>query len=114
VDMLRSIALCAAFLVPVVAGARDLGSQDLAPMALDSYTASPKKIDSAQVFDQRGRLVGSVKGIVTDAAGKPDAISIQPSGGRPLMVVAAGDVSYDRERNIVVTAVEPQGIASAK
>ena len=113
-DMLRSIALCAAFLVPVVAGAQDLSSQDLAPMVLDSYTAPPKNIDSAQVFDQRGRLVGSVKGIVTDAAGKPDAISIQPSGGRPLMVVAAGDVSYDQERNIVVTAVEPQGIALAK
>jgi hypothetical protein len=83
-------------------------------MALDSYTAPPKNIDSAQVFDQRGRLVGSVKGIVTDAAGKPNAISIQPSGGRPLMVVGAGDVSYDQARNVVVTAIEPQGIASAK
>jgi len=83
-------------------------------MALDSYTVPPKNIDSARVFDQRGRVVGSVKGIESDAAGKPDAISIQLSDGRPLMVVAAGDVSYDQERNVVVTAIDPQGIALAK
>jgi hypothetical protein len=83
-------------------------------MVLDSYSAPPKNIDSAQVFDQRGRVVGSVKGIETDAAGKPDAISIQPSSGQPLWVIGAGDVSYDQARNVVITAIEPQGIASAK
>jgi len=80
-------------------------------MALDSYTAPPNNIYSAQVFDQRGSVVGSVKGIETDAAGKPDAISSQPSGGRQLMVVGAGDVSYDQARNVLITAIEPQGIA---
>ena len=113
-DILRSIALCAACLTPVLAGAQDLSSQDLAPMVLDSYTAPPKNIDSAQVFDQRGRVIGSVKGIEPDAAGKPDAISIQPSSGQPLMVIGAGDVSYDQARNVVVTAIEPRGIALAK
>jgi hypothetical protein len=110
--MLKSIVLCAAFLAPVVAGAQDINSEDLAPMALDSYTMAPKNIDSAQVLDQRGRVVGSVRGIETDAAGRPAAISIQPTSGKPLMVVAAGDVSYDQENNVVVTAVMPQGIAS--
>jgi hypothetical protein len=114
VNILKSIALCAACLMPGLAGAQDLSFKDLAPMALNGYTASPKNIDSAQVFDQRARVVGSVKGIETDAAGKPDAISIQPSNGQPLMVVGAGDVSYDQARNVVVTAVEPQEIAATK
>jgi len=113
-DILRSVVLCAACLAPVIAGAQDLSPQDLAPMALDSYAAPPKNIDSAQVFDQRGSSIGSVKGIETDAAGKPDAISIQPTGGRQLMVVGAGDVSYDQSRNVIIIAIEPQGVALAK
>jgi hypothetical protein len=40
-------------------------------------------------------------------------ISIQPTSGQ-LIVVAAGDVSYDQEHNIVITAVVLQGIASVK
>jgi hypothetical protein len=98
----------------MIAGAQDMSPKDLAPTALDSYTAPPKNIDSAQVFDQRGISIGSVKGIETDAAGKPDAISIQPTGGRQLMVVGAGGVSYDEARNVLITAIEPQGVALAK
>jgi hypothetical protein len=113
-DILRSIVLCAACLAPVFARAQDLNPQDFAPMALGSFTALPKNIYSAQVFDQRGSVVGSVKGIETDAAGKPDAISIQPSDGQQIMVVGAGDVSYDQVRNVLVTAIEPHGIALEK
>jgi hypothetical protein len=113
-DLLKAVALSAALLAPAVAAAQDLSARDLAPMALESYTTPPANIKSAKVFDQRGHMVGSVKGIATDAAGKPDAISIQPADGQPLMVVGAGDASYDQAHNIVVTAVEPQGIASAK
>ena len=113
-DLLKAVALSAALLAPVVAAAQDLGTRDLAPMTLESYTTPPVNIDSAKVFDQRGHMVGSVKGIETDAAGKPDAISILPANGQPLMVVAAGDASYEQARNAVIIAVEPLGIASAK
>jgi len=113
-DLLKAVLLSAALLTPVVAAAEDLGARDLAPTALESYTHAPANIGSAKVVDQRGRMVGSIKGIETDAAGRPDAISIQPANGQPLMVVAAGDASYDKARNVVVTAVEPLGVAFAK
>jgi hypothetical protein len=113
-DFLKAVTLSVTLLIPVVAEAQDLDTRALAPMALESYATPPANITSAKVFDQRGRMVGSVKGIETDAAGKPDAISIEPANGQPLMVVAAGDVIYDKNRNVVVTAVEPLGIASAK
>jgi hypothetical protein len=112
-DLLNAAALSAAFLVPVIAGAQDLNQPDIAPMALNSFSAVPPAITSAKVFDQRDRLFGAVKGIEPDASGKPDAISIQPTSGQ-LIVVAAGDVSYDQEHNIVITAVVLQGIASVK
>jgi hypothetical protein len=113
-DLLKAVVISAACFAPVVAVAQDMGIQDLAPMALQSYTTPPANIVSAKVFDQRGNMVGSVKGIATDAAGKPAAISIQPANGEPLRVVAAGDASYDKAHNVVVTAVEPSGLASAK
>ena len=112
--MLNSVVLSAAMLAPVAAEAQDVGSH-FAPMALNSYTTSPAKLGSAKVFDQHGNMVGSVKGIATDAAGKPAAISVQPASGGPLMIVAAGAASFDQARNEVITsAVEPLGIASAK
>lgn len=112
--LLRCVVLSTAVLAPVAAEAQDL-NRHLAPMVLSSFPTPPANIISAKVFDPRGNMVGSIKGVATDAEGKPAAISVQPANGRSLIVVAAGAASYDQARNAIITsAIEPLGVASAK
>ena len=106
-DVLKSILFGAALLVPVIAGA-----QDLAPIALNSLSATPHDIRSARVLDQQGGYIGEVQQVATDQDGKPLAISILPKGGRQI-VVSASAVSYDEPRNILVASI-PRRLLAAK
>ena len=84
--------------------------EDFAPMALNSLTRAPANIAAAAVMDQNGRVVGKVQRLVSDQDGKPSAISYVTPGGK-LVIVAAPAVSYDGQRNILVTADSPQILA---
>ena len=105
-NLMKTIAIGAAILVPVIAGA-----EDLAPMALNSLPAPPAKITTAQVENLHGQMVGRVDKVATDQSGKPSAISvITPEG---LKVVAAQSASYDETRNLVFTDLPAPQIANA-
>jgi hypothetical protein len=106
-DVLKSIVFGAALLIPVIAGA-----EDLAPIALNSLSATPQDIRSARVLDQHGNYIGDVQRVATDQDGKPSAISILPKGGR-LIVVSASAVSYDEPRNILMASI-PEPVFAAK
>lgn len=101
-EALKSIVLCIALLAPGLAGA-----QDIAPIALNSLSATPQGIDGAHVWDQHGNYIGEVQQVATDQDGKPSAISIMSKGGR-LMVVSASAASYDEPKNIVAASIPDQ------
>lgn len=82
----------------------------LAPTALNSLTRVPANIAAATVMDQEGRAIGKVQRVVADQDGKPAAISYVTAQGK-LVIVAAPAVSYDGQRNILVTADSPQLLA---
>jgi hypothetical protein len=82
----------------------------LAPMALNSLTQVPANLTAATVMDQRGIAIGKVRHVVSDQDGKPAALSYVTAQGK-LVIVAAPAVSYDGQRNIVVTADSPQLLA---
>jgi hypothetical protein len=83
----------------------------LAPVALNSLSKPPAGLATAQVMNQSGQVIGTFQKVVIDHNGKPAAISyLTPEGN--LVVVAAPAVSYDGQRNILVTADSPQLLAS--
>lgn len=82
----------------------------LAPMALNSLSKPPAGLATAQVMNQSGQVIGTFQKVLFDPSGKPAAISyLTPEGN--LVVVAAPAVSYDGQRNILVTADSPQLLA---
>ena len=97
-------------LTMALAGAAYAEEIALAPMALNSLTRVPANITSATVMDQEGRVIGKVQRIVADQDGRPAAISYLTAQGK-LVIVAAPAVSYDGQRNILVTADSPQLLA---
>jgi hypothetical protein len=105
-DLLKATLIGAAILVPVFASA-----QDLAPMSLSSLPATPAKITSATVENLHGQVIGRVASVAADQSGKPAAISVITAQGTT--VVAAQAASYDESRNLVVTDLPAQQVASA-
>jgi hypothetical protein len=83
----------------------------LAPMALNSLSKPPAGLATAQVMNQSGQVIGTFQRVLTDHNGKPAAISYLTPDGK-LVVVAAPAVSYDGQRNFLVTADSPQLLAS--
>ncbi len=78
----------------------------MAPAALNSFSAVPARIASAQILDQNGHVLGKVERVATDQDGKPTAVSLRaPNGG--LVVVPASEVSYDG-RVLITSSDQPQ------
>jgi hypothetical protein len=100
------VATSLALAVPVMAD-----EMALAPMALNSLSEPPANLATAQVMNQSGQVIGTFQRVVSDLNGKPAAISYLTPEGK-LVVVAAPAVSYDGQRNILVTADSPQLLAS--
>ncbi len=100
-------------LVTVMAfgGAAHAAEMVFAPMALNSLSSVPQNIANAPVMDQSGQVVGKVQRIVADHDGRPSAMSYTKADGK-LVLVAAVAVSYDGQRHLLVTADEPQRVAS--
>jgi hypothetical protein len=80
------------------------GPDALAPMALNSYSRFPRNIGAAPVFDLNAHRVGLVKTLTADPAGKPASIEIWFPTGRT-MTVAASNIGYDEQRNIVTAGL---------
>jgi hypothetical protein len=106
------IAALAPMMLAAPAAAEEMASEDLAPVALNSLPAPPRGIQAAQVFNQRGQVIGGVDRVAVDASGKPSALSIRPPHSKDVMVVSAAAASYDAPRNIVVAAVPDDRVAS--
>ena len=83
----------------------------LAPSALNSYSRVPDRIMSAPVMDQSGAVIGKVTRVVGDHNGKPSAMTYTTTDGR-LVMIAAPAVSYDGQRNLLITQDSPQRVAS--
>jgi hypothetical protein len=87
-------------LVIAIALGTPAAAQDLAPVALNSLSATPARIAAAPVLDQNGAVIGKVRAIVTDQDGKPSAMSCV--AGQRVAVIAAQAVSYDAQKNRVI------------
>lgn len=76
-------------------------ADDIAPMALNSFTNAPPQIASATVFQQDGTTLGNVQGIDRT----PSSIRGMKIGvtGNRIINLPASDVSYDAVNNVVVT-----------
>jgi hypothetical protein len=101
--MKAALSLLAVLLLSGAAGA----AEDMAPMALNSFSGAPARIAAAPVLDQQGNRLGKVKAVATDQDGRPSALSYTTPDNR-LMIVAAPAVSYDGQKNIVVADVSRQ------
>jgi len=77
----------------------------LAPMALNSYTWVPRNIGTANVFNLDGDLIGRVQKFDVDRSGKPQGLGIWLSGSGKVIEVAASNISYDEQQNIVTVGL---------
>ncbi len=76
-------------------------ADDIAPMALNSFTSSPPQINTASVFQQDGTILGNVQGVDRDL-GAIAGLKIGVAGNR-IISLTADAVSYDAVKNVVVT-----------
>jgi hypothetical protein len=76
-------------------------ADDIAPMALNSFTSPPPRIASATVFQQDGSTLGNVQGI-DRTTGSIGSMRIGVVGNRVISLPASA-VSYDAGNNVVVT-----------
>jgi hypothetical protein len=102
--------LPSAFVLTVLLGTPAV-AQDLAPVALNSLSATPAAIASAQIFDERGKAIGRFQKMVEDQDGKPAAISFVADTTGRLVIVPASAVSYDEQKNILVADTSSQQLA---
>ncbi len=92
---MRLLKVAAMTLLPLPASA-----EDFAPMALNSHTALPVRIQSATVFQQDGTLLGNVQGVDKSPTGI-QGIRVGVSGPR-VITLGAAQASYDAVNNVVV------------
>ena len=76
-------------------------AQDIAPMALNSYSALPDGINTAIVIDQHGTTLGIVSKVETNSTGAPLQVDVLMPGGRQLAVKASA-ASYDSMAHRVI------------
>lgn len=76
-------------------------ADELAPMALNSFTFVPARITQAIVVDQGGTALGIVAKVDSDASGTPQQVEVLKPGGETL-ILAARAASYDPVANRVV------------
>jgi hypothetical protein len=76
-------------------------ADELAPMALNSFTFVPARITQAIVVDQGGTALGIVAKVDSDASGTPRQVEVLKPGG-DTMILAARAASYDPVANRVV------------
>lgn len=92
----RTFGFAALLMLPAgVAAAQGIAAvQDVAPMALNSYSTVPQGIGTALVIDQKGTTLGIVQKVETSSTGSPTKVDVMMPGGRQL-VVDANSASYD-------------------
>jgi hypothetical protein len=101
--LIRTAALCGLF----AALSAPAWAEDLAPVALNSLSASPAQAASAKVLDQNGRLLGQVERIQADQDGKPSALAFRAAKDGSTVVISAAAASYDG-KVIVASNDQPQ------
>jgi hypothetical protein len=103
---IHSIVIAGLLIVPFIGLAVAAGaatpSQNVSPSALNSFTSVPSGLRKAEVFDEKGKAVGVVQKVDTDASGHPVRIEVLAPGGRQVAVNAAA-ASYDPQFKRVVT-----------
>jgi hypothetical protein len=94
--LFRTFGIAAILLLPAgIAAAQGTAAvQDVAPMALNSFSTVPQGISTAIVIDQKGTTLGIVQKVETSSTGSPTKVDVMMPGGRQL-VVDATSASYD-------------------
>lgn len=87
-------------------------ADDFAPMALNSFTAAPVKLQTATVYRQDGELLGNIQGVERGANGL-SRLRIGIVGPRTISLPAS-DASYDPAANVVVAEDASMKAAIAK
>ena len=82
-------------------------AQELAPVALNSFSSVPRDIASAKVMDQNRDVIGQVLRVQTDQDGKPLALAFRATKDGRSVVVSAAAVSYDGHV-LVTNSNQPQ------
>lgn len=90
------------FVSPALADA-----DDIAPVALNSFSAPPSNLVGAKVLDQHGHLLGRVTQVQADAGGRPAALAFKPPTGKDVVVVSAAATSFDGA-TVVADDSQPQ------
>jgi hypothetical protein len=79
------------------------GAEDLAPSALNSYTALPAKFLQAKVYQQDGTILGDVLRIEYSAGYQKLVIR---TGGNKEIALSGAEASYDEGLNVLVVETE--------
>jgi hypothetical protein len=105
-SLIRAAALCSMFaVVPVLSGA-----EGLAPIALNSLSATPGNAATAKVLDQYGHLLGQAERIQTDQDGKPSALAFRAAKNGSIVVISAAAVSFDG--NVLIASNDQPQVAA--
>ncbi len=82
-------------------------------MVLNGYSRFPRAIGTAPVYDLNDHQVGVMQKLLADPDGQPTAIQIWLPAGKTL-TVAASNVSYDEQHNIVTVGLADSELGVGK
>ena len=92
---------------PLVFAPALVHAEDMAPAALNSFSATPAGVSSAQLLDQNRNVLGTVERVQTDQDGKPSALSFKTASNGRTVVVSASEVSFDG-KVLITSSDQPQ------
>lgn len=80
-----------------------------------SQVTNPKgRLANASVQDKNGDNIGSVRGVITDNAGKATGVTVDVGGflgvGTRVVEIKANELRYEQERNVLTTTLHKQQI----
>jgi len=110
--LIASSLLVGLLVIVGVAAANDAPDvPQMAPMVLNGYSRLPRSIGTANVFDLEGDLIGRVQKFNVDQSGKPQGLGIWLSKSGNVIDVAASNISYDEQQNIVTIGLNRNQLA---
>lgn len=94
-----------------IPGTEQNGTQDIAPIALNSLSSPPDKIATARVVDDSGTTVGAVQKVELGANGNPTKVEIALLGSDRIVALDSRQLSYDEANNVVTAALDKSQLA---
>ncbi|MGZ4987695.1 MAG: hypothetical protein ACXWBP_06630 [Limisphaerales bacterium] len=80
--------------------------------SLSDMAVPPPALETAAVRSQAGETVGFVQKVLTGTDGKVSIVDVTLAGNKKVVAISASELSYDAQRNVLMTSLTGEQIKS--